>query len=90
MARSTGSTAGVYNFWINVVSLRIAILLQFCQFRGFVALGWWVGGLKWPAGHCWTCHGQKGLGLFPMEMGIDFSTRERVLWWFEHLPNLSH
>jgi len=67
VAMSTGSAAGVYNFWVDVVSLQIAILFCFCHFRGFVAFGWWVGGLAWLASHCHTRHGQKGgLGLFPM------------------------
>jgi len=62
---STGSAAGVYNFWIDVVSLHIAILLHFCHFSGFVAFGWWVDGLAWLASRFPTRHGQKGSGGFP-------------------------
>jgi len=61
----TSSAAGACNFQIDVVSLQIAILLHFCQNRGLVAFGWWVGGLAWLTGHCQTCHGQKGSGVFP-------------------------
>jgi len=80
VALSTGSAVRVYNFWIDILLLQIAGLLRFCPFWGFIAFGWWVGGLTWLAGCCWTRHGQKGLGLFPTEMGVDFSTNERVLW----------
>jgi len=62
VALSTGSAAGVYNFWIDVLSLQIAVLFRFCHVRGFVAFGWWVGGLTWPASRCRTRHGQKSLG----------------------------
>ncbi len=80
VALSTGYAAGVYNFWIDILLLRIAVLLRFCHFRVFVAFGWWVGGLTWPASRCRTRHGQKGLGLFPTEMDVGFSTNKRVLW----------
>jgi len=65
VAMSTVSAAGVYNFWVDVLSLLVAILFCFCHFRGFVAFGWWVGGLAWSTSRCQTRHGQKGLGLFP-------------------------
>jgi len=65
VAIGTSSAAGACNYWIDVVSLQVAILLHFCHNRGFVAFGWWVGRLAWPASHCQTCHGQKGSGVFP-------------------------